>query len=74
MGGESQNDVCAINAVVFNGAGKIPISLRDDPMTAVGVFMNTDCIVYLYNETTLGIFFPSYSFITCCQESTYQYV
>lgn len=58
MGSESQNDVCAITAVVFNGAAKFPVSLRDDLMTAFSVFMNTDCIVYLYNETTLGIFFP----------------
>ncbi|MDN0068215.1 EAL domain-containing protein [Collinsella ihumii] len=58
MGDESQNDVCAICAIVLDGASGISENLRADLITAIGVFMNTDCIAYLYNETTIGIFFP----------------
>lgn len=53
------DDICALVAVKFVGIERLPVSMRHDLKTAIGVFMNTDCVVYDVDESTVAAFMPS---------------
>lgn len=53
------DDICALVAVKFVGIERLPVSMRHDLKTTIGVFMNTDCVVYDVDESTVAAFMPS---------------
>lgn len=53
------DDICALVAVKFVGIERLSVPMRHDLKTAFGVFMNTDCVVYDIDDSTVAVFMPS---------------